>query len=217
MWYLLEFFRHVCHVWCRCICCLGFESMICLFCFNSRFVFVAFFWTRSFRILTAPTLCWSLSIRVWLLMCMGVFYTLWRFSSKLKCMAESRNECLLWYAKIFMWDLDEMTHCVTSIYPSSPAYQWSGRGGSSPDLPLPSHFIQLFRGDLEAFPGQLRDIVPSACPRYPEGLLPVAHALTREASGGILTRCLNHLIWLLLGAAALLWTPPGWHCVNWWF
>ncbi|XDV17126.1 hypothetical protein PO909_016540 [Leuciscus waleckii] len=45
-----------------------------------------------------------------------------------------------------------------------------GRGGQQskqrcPDFPLPGHFLQLFRGDTEAFPGQSGDIVPPACPR----------------------------------------------------
>ncbi|KAK3560940.1 hypothetical protein QTP86_023134, partial [Hemibagrus guttatus] len=33
-----------------------------------------------------------------------------------------------------------------------------------PDFPLPRHFLQLFRRDPEAFPGQPRDIVSAACP-----------------------------------------------------
>uniref|UniRef100_A0A3Q3IA55 C2H2-type domain-containing protein n=1 Tax=Monopterus albus TaxID=43700 RepID=A0A3Q3IA55_MONAL len=33
-----------------------------------------------------------------------------------------------------------------------------------PDFPLSRHFLQLLRGNAEAFPGQPRDIVPPACP-----------------------------------------------------
>ncbi|MEQ2252147.1 hypothetical protein ILYODFUR_018706 [Ilyodon furcidens] len=33
-----------------------------------------------------------------------------------------------------------------------------------PDVPLPRHLHQLLRGEPKAFPGQLRDIVPPACP-----------------------------------------------------
>ncbi|KAK3512968.1 hypothetical protein QTP70_033400 [Hemibagrus guttatus] len=41
-----------------------------------------------------------------------------------------------------------------------------------PDLPLPKHFLQLFRRDPEAFPGQPRDIVSPACPGSSPGPLP---------------------------------------------
>uniref|UniRef100_A0A6Q2WUE3 C-type lectin domain-containing protein n=1 Tax=Esox lucius TaxID=8010 RepID=A0A6Q2WUE3_ESOLU len=41
-----------------------------------------------------------------------------------------------------------------------------------PDIPLPRHFLQLFRGDTEAFPGQPGDIVPPACPRSSPGSPP---------------------------------------------
>ncbi|MED6259804.1 hypothetical protein ATANTOWER_032107 [Ataeniobius toweri] len=33
-----------------------------------------------------------------------------------------------------------------------------------PDVPLPTHLLQLLRGEPKAFPGQPRDIVPPACP-----------------------------------------------------
>ncbi|KAK0149249.1 Zinc finger BED domain-containing protein 1 [Merluccius polli] len=56
----------------------------------------------------------------------------------------------------------------------------------SPDFPLPSHFVQLFPGDPEAFPGQPRDIVSPACPGSSPGS-PTSGTcpehLTREASG----------------------------------
>ncbi|XDV29368.1 hypothetical protein PO909_032505 [Leuciscus waleckii] len=41
-----------------------------------------------------------------------------------------------------------------------------------PDFPLPRHFLQLFRGYTEAFPGQPGDIVPPACPRSSPGSPP---------------------------------------------
>ncbi|XDV11088.1 hypothetical protein PO909_000118 [Leuciscus waleckii] len=42
-----------------------------------------------------------------------------------------------------------------------------------PDLPLPGHFLQLFRGDTKAFPGQPGYIVPPACPWSSSGPPPV--------------------------------------------
>ena len=56
----------------------------------------------------------------------------------------------------------------------------------SPDLPLPSYFIELFRGHPEVFPGQPKGIVPPACPGYSQGLLTGGRCpehRTREASG----------------------------------
>ncbi len=38
-----------------------------------------------------------------------------------------------------------------------------------PDFPLPRHFLQFFRGDTEAFPGQPGGIVSPACPRSSPG------------------------------------------------
>ncbi|KAK3573469.1 hypothetical protein QTP86_024688 [Hemibagrus guttatus] len=40
-----------------------------------------------------------------------------------------------------------------------------------PDFPLPRHFLQLFRRDPEALPGQPRDIVSPACPGSSPGSL----------------------------------------------
>ncbi|KAI3351216.1 hypothetical protein L3Q82_005769 [Scortum barcoo] len=58
-----------------------------------------------------------------------------------------------------------------SIHPSIfiRFYPGPGRRGSSlsrdaQTFPHPRHFLQLFRGTPEAFPGQLRDIVSPACP-----------------------------------------------------
>ncbi len=62
-----------------------------------------------------------------------------------------------------------------SIHPSI-FFRLSGAGSRGqqskqrcPDFPLPSHFLQLFRGDTEAFPGQPGDIVSPACPRSSPG------------------------------------------------
>ncbi|XDV25258.1 hypothetical protein PO909_029204 [Leuciscus waleckii] len=41
-----------------------------------------------------------------------------------------------------------------------------------PDFPLPRHFLQLFWGNTEAFPGQLGDKIPPACPRSSLGSPP---------------------------------------------
>ncbi|KAI3375867.1 hypothetical protein L3Q82_004138 [Scortum barcoo] len=82
--------------------------------------------------------------------------------------------------------------CVSSSSSSSSA--WSGTGSRRqqseqrcPDFPHPRHFLQLFRGDPEAFPGQPRDIVSPACPgsspRPPPGGTCLEH-LPREASRG---------------------------------
>ncbi len=62
-----------------------------------------------------------------------------------------------------------------SIHPSI-FFRLSGAGSRGqqskqrcPDFPLPRHFLQLFRGDIEAFPGQPGDIVSPACPRSSPG------------------------------------------------
>ena len=59
-----------------------------------------------------------------------------------------------------------------SIHPLSAASPGVGSGGQqleqrNPDVPVPGHFLQLFRGDPEAFPGQTRVL------GLPWGLLPV--------------------------------------------
>ncbi|MED6253369.1 hypothetical protein ATANTOWER_027734, partial [Ataeniobius toweri] len=41
-----------------------------------------------------------------------------------------------------------------------------------PDVPLPRHLLQLFRGEPKAFPGQPRDIVSPACPGPSPGIPP---------------------------------------------
>ncbi len=62
-----------------------------------------------------------------------------------------------------------------SIHPSI-FFRLSGAGSRGqqskqrcPDFPLPRHFLQLFRGDTEAFPGQPGDIVAPACPSSSPG------------------------------------------------
>ncbi|XP_061525943.1 uncharacterized protein LOC133398373 isoform X3 [Phycodurus eques] len=55
-----------------------------------------------------------------------------------------------------------------------------------PDFPFPSHFIHLFQGDPEAFPGQPKDVISPACPGSSPGSPPggaCPEHLTREASG----------------------------------
>ena len=65
-----------------------------------------------------------------------------------------------------------------SIHPSI-FFRLSGAGSQGqlpeqghPDFPLPGHFLQLFREDPKAFPGQLSDIVTPACPGYSLGSPP---------------------------------------------
>ncbi len=62
-----------------------------------------------------------------------------------------------------------------SIHPSI-FFRLSGAGSRGqqskqrcPDFPLHRHFLQLFRGDTEAFRGQPGDIVSPACPRSSPG------------------------------------------------
>ena len=81
-----------------------------------------------------------------------------------------------------------------SIHPLSTAHPGVGSRGQqleqrSPDVPVPSHFLQLIRGDPVAFPGQPRDIVSPTCPGSSPGSSPGSppsrtckEHLTREAS-----------------------------------
>jgi len=77
-----------------------------------------------------------------------------------------------------------------SIHPSSAASPGVGSRGQqleqrNPDFPVPGHFLQLFRRDPEAFPGQPRDIVSPTCPGASPGSPPSGTCpehLTREAS-----------------------------------
>ncbi|KAI3365133.1 hypothetical protein L3Q82_010117, partial [Scortum barcoo] len=79
-----------------------------------------------------------------------------------------------------------------SIHPSSSALSGTGSRRQQseqrcPDFPHPRHFLQLFRGDPEAFPGQPRDIVSPACPGSSPGPPPggtCLEHLPREASRG---------------------------------
>ena len=87
--------------------------------------------------------------------------------------------------------MDKVVFGHPSIHPSI-FFRLSGVGSrgeqpkeGNPDFPLPGHFVQLFPGDPEAFPGQLRDVVSPACPGSspgpPTGGTCPEH-LTREAS-----------------------------------
>ena len=77
-----------------------------------------------------------------------------------------------------------------SIHPLSAASPGVGSRGQqleqrSPDIPVPGHFFQLFRGDPEAFPGEPKDIVSPTCPGFSPGSPPsetCPEHLTREAS-----------------------------------
>ena len=75
------------------------------------------------------------------------------------------------FIRLNQWALKNVVECVgvtlqviyPSIHPSS--FRLSGVGSwgqqpkqGNPDFPLHSHFVQLFLGDLKAFPGQLRDL-----------------------------------------------------------
>ena len=79
-----------------------------------------------------------------------------------------------------------------SIHPSSSVLSGAGSRGqlseqALPDFPIPGHFLQLFREDPKAFPGQPSDIVTLACPGSsswsPPGRTCQEHLL-REASRG---------------------------------
>ncbi|KAK3542791.1 hypothetical protein QTP70_002995 [Hemibagrus guttatus] len=64
-----------------------------------------------------------------------------------------------------------------------PEEDWENVIWGSRDFPLPRHFLQLFRRDPEAIPGQLRDIVSPACPGSSPGSLPGGgQHLPRETS-----------------------------------
>ncbi|KAK3544053.1 hypothetical protein QTP86_000397 [Hemibagrus guttatus] len=97
-----------------------------------------------------------------------------------------RAECLP--DKWFCGDCD----VIHSFIHSFIVFRLSGvgsRGQQSkegcPDLPLPRHFLQLFRRDPKTFPGQPRDIVSPACPGSSPGPLPggaCLEHLSRETS-----------------------------------
>ncbi|MED6282320.1 hypothetical protein CHARACLAT_030852 [Characodon lateralis] len=67
-------------------------------------------------------------------------------------------------------------------YLSSPALSGTGSRGQHTqqrrtEVPLPRHLLQLLRTEPKVFPGQLRDIVPPACPGLPPGPPPVGTCL----------------------------------------
>ncbi|KAK3572156.1 hypothetical protein QTP86_022232 [Hemibagrus guttatus] len=72
------------------------------------------------------------------------------------------------------------------VFRLSGAGSWGQQSKQGcPDFPLPRHFLQLFRRDPEAFPGQPRDIVSPACPGSSPGPLPggaCPEHLSRETS-----------------------------------
>ncbi|PWA16041.1 hypothetical protein CCH79_00018753 [Gambusia affinis] len=73
------------------------------------------------------------------------------------------------------------------------------KGG--PDFPLPSNFFQLLQRNPKAFPGQLRDIVPPACPGSSPGPPPI------WASSNIMC-----MIMLFLGCHLIM--VEGFECPN---
>ncbi|MEQ2254086.1 hypothetical protein ILYODFUR_000121 [Ilyodon furcidens] len=86
---------------------------------------------------------------------------------------ESNTVLLLAYPSI---------HCLPLSVVGSQGQQPKQR---DPDFPLPSHLDQLIQGNPKAFPGQLRNIVPLACPGSSSGPPPGGMCLehfTKEAS-----------------------------------
>jgi len=70
------------------------------------------------------------------------------------------NPCCVWVKSCGPSSFDNLHH--PSIHPSTASMGIGSRGQQleqrNPDVPVPSHFLQLFRGDPKAFPGQPRDI-----------------------------------------------------------
>ncbi|MEQ2293921.1 hypothetical protein AMECASPLE_038421, partial [Ameca splendens] len=76
-------------------------------------------------------------------------------------------------------------------------------------------FYKLLRGEPKAFPGQLRDIVPPACPGPSPGPPPGGMCLTPpeesvQKASGIDARAISTGSSRCVGAGALLRAPPGW-------
>ncbi|KAK3537762.1 hypothetical protein QTP70_017850, partial [Hemibagrus guttatus] len=91
---------------------------------------------------------------------------------QMRLLVESRtNSNPAWVQK----ENDQMSFIVFRLSGAGSRGQQSKQG--CPDLPLPRHFLQLFRRDPEAFPGQPRDIVSPACPGSSPGPLPGAACL----------------------------------------
>ena len=66
----------------------------------------------------------------------------------------------------------QMVHPSIFVYLSGAGSQGQLPEQGRPDFPLPGYFLQLFREDPKAFPGQLGDIVTPACPGSSSGSPP---------------------------------------------
>lgn len=91
-------------------------------------------------------------------------------SSEAVSRSTTNNQTLQPYLQFQPYNGLRRTHTSHIFFRSSGA---GSRGQQSkqrcPDFPLPRHFLQLFWGDTEAFPGQPGDIVSPACPRSSPG------------------------------------------------
>ncbi|XP_078131479.1 interferon-induced protein 44-like isoform X1 [Sander vitreus] len=70
----------------------------------------------------------------------------------------------------------EIKKDVKNVYRSKILKQKLQQG--TPNFPFPGHINQLRLGDPEAFPGQVRDIIPPPSPGSPRGLLPAGRPST---------------------------------------
>ena len=71
------------------------------------------------------------------------------------------------------YDHISKSHPSMHLLPLIRAGSWGQQSKQGcPDFPLPRHFLQLFQGDPEAFPGQPSGTVPPACPGSSPGPLP---------------------------------------------
>ncbi|KAK3509598.1 hypothetical protein QTP70_006792 [Hemibagrus guttatus] len=82
-----------------------------------------------------------------------------------------RNEYIRGTAQVGEFRECGNAKCVAQKYPAAASRGQQSKQGC-PDFPLPRHFLQLFRRDPEAFPGQPRGIVSPACPGSSPGSLP---------------------------------------------
>lgn len=113
---------------------------------------------------------------------------------------KKNNAVILTFALTFYSLTESMKPVIScfllSIHPLTPASLDLGR---SPDLPIPSHLLQLFRWNTDVFPGHPRDIIYPARP----GSWSRASFRLDMPGGGILTRCLN-----ILNCLLSMWIPP---------